>query len=176
MEITAQEHGHFLALYQMAIADKEWIGSDTWGFFNSKVEQLSLIRSKTNRDKNVIVILTDGYMYYQPNKIDFSNNSSNYITTALINSKYKLKTPDFNQIIKSKQIKIEPLLNKNFSNLKVLVLGLNPEKGNPYEQQILETLWKNWLLSMKIPENNIRILQTDLPANLGNTIINFIEN
>ena len=51
-------------IYDETLNAKKWLGSDIWGFFsNKKVDDLCIKKGY----RNVLVILTDGYLYYELN-------------------------------------------------------------------------------------------------------------
>ncbi len=154
-------------IYYQALADKSYVGSDTWDFFNTKLKDYNIIRSGY---RNVLVLLTDGYMFYGPTA-ECIQNQCNYITSEKIKS-LGLNVNNWQQVLETKKIGIKPASN-NLSELKVLVLGINPSNSK-YDKAILNRLWSNWFTSMGILEKNFRIIDADLPANLDETIKSFI--
>ena len=51
-------------IYEATLQGKNWIGSDIWGFFKKQVDTYCIREDA----RNIIVILTDGYLFYAPNK------------------------------------------------------------------------------------------------------------
>ena len=81
----------------------------------------------------------------------------------------------------SKDILFSPFNIKNFgfipatkdlSNLEILVLGINPDKKNPYEDDVIKTYWEKWFIDMKVKRFEIK--NADLPSNMEKVIRNFI--
>ena len=59
-------------IYEATMQAKNWIGSDIWGFFKKQVDTYCIREDA----RNIIVILTDGYLFYAPNKQKDGNNYS----------------------------------------------------------------------------------------------------
>ena len=64
-------------------ASKPWNypGSDTWGFFKNHVKDYCIDSCR----RNILVILTDGYLYHEANKRTNGNQTS-YLTPQLLSS------------------------------------------------------------------------------------------
>lgn len=154
-------------IYNIATQQKKYDGSNIWGFFKNKVNDYI-----KNDHKNILIILTDGYLYDKSNKGLKSAKKSANFTSNTINS-FGLNNSNWKSILTKNNIGILPA-NENLENLEVLVIGLNPNKRNknPYELEILKFLWKNWFKDMGITKYAIKT--ADLPSNLDDTIKNFI--
>lgn len=72
-------------IYQSAIQDKKYVGSDIWGFFKNKVKDYCI----KNKHRNVLFILTDGYMFHKDSK--FSEANKNFISHPRIGEIYEIK-------------------------------------------------------------------------------------
>jgi hypothetical protein len=155
-----------LNIYQSAIKDKAFVGSDIWEFFKNKVTDYCIKQDK----RNILFILTDGYMYHQNTKFAEVNKTS-YLTTKLIKAN-NLTTSDFKNIIEKNGYGFVKA-NENLSNLEVIVLGINPEKGNPFEEAVIKEYWENWFKEMKIKKYQIK--SADLPSNLEPIILKAIS-
>ncbi|GIQ57097.1 hypothetical protein Flavo103_02330 [Flavobacterium collinsii] len=152
-------------IYNSAIKDDHFIGSDIWNFFDTKVKDQCI----ENNYRNILIVLTDGYMYHE-NTIITEGNRTTYLTPELIrknglNAKgwdKKLHEQDFGFI------KIE----EDLSKLEVLVIGINPGKNNPYEEKVIKAYWTKWFTEMKI--DRFEIKNVDLPSNMEQIIKNFV--
>lgn len=153
-------------IYNLAINDKHYIGSDIWGFFKDKVSDCII-----NDKRNILVILTDGYIFHKNRKIE-DNNLTSYLTPQDI-KKFKLNDSKWEEKISQKKYGFIPA-NKNLNQLEVLVLGINPNPTNPYEGDVLNKYWSDWFDSMQIKRYSIK--KTELPANMKKIIIDFISN
>ncbi|MDR6463627.1 hypothetical protein [Chryseobacterium sediminis] len=159
-----------LHIYNSAIKDREYIGSDIWEFFKNKVKDYCI---KDDR-RNILFILTDGYMYHENTKFDEKKENSyktSYLTTKLIKAN-NLTTSVFKDTIEKNGYGFVKA-NENLSNLEVIVLGINPEKGNPFEEAVIKEYWENWFKEMKIKKYQIK--SADLPSNLEPIILKAIS-
>ncbi len=152
-------------LYELAIQDNNYIGSDIWGFFKNKIKDYCI----SEEHRNILIIVTDGYAYHKDNVISDGNRSS-FLTTQKIkqlglnnsNWEQKLSENDCGFIVK----------NSGLDNLEVLVLGINAYKSSPYEEDVIRAYWTNWLTDMGV--KRFAIKSADLPVNLDEVIRNFI--
>ena len=159
-----------LSIYKQALKDNSYIGSDTWGFFKNKVKDYCVKKDY----KNILVILTDGYVYYKNNLL-IEGNLSTYITPQTIRNK-KLNQSNWKEIIETKKHGFIPL-DLDLSNLEVLVLGINPVKNdnNKYDYDVLEKYWSDWIYGMGVKKGNFAFKTAVLPANMDNIINSFIS-
>lgn len=156
-------------LYETAIKDAQtnngYPGSDTWRFFKDKIEDYSIDLCY----RNILVILTDGYMYYD-NTVFNEDNMTSYILPNRFPK--DLTKSNWESIIKEKNYGFIPA-NTNLDNLEVLVLGIkNQNKNNPYTIDILKKYWVDWLEIMGV--KNYKIKEADIPSNMENVIRDFI--
>lgn len=152
-------------IYESAIKDDKYIGSDIWNFFDSKVQDQCIDKDF----RNILVILTDGYMFYEGTQIKDGNLSS-YLTPQLI-KKNGLNTNDWEKKFEKENFGFIKI-NTDLSDLEVLVLGINPSKNNPFEEKIIKAYWTKWLSEMKI--KHFEIKNADLPSNMDKIIKDFI--
>jgi hypothetical protein len=155
-----------LEIYNLAIKDGNYVGSDIWRFFKTKINDYCVEKEY----RNILVILTDGYIYYKDTQMR-EGNLTTYLTPELINSN-KLNSPEWNKKIMNQKLGFLKA-NNDLSNLEILVLGINPSPKNPYEEDILKTYWTNWFQTMKVKRFEIR--NADLPSNMDKIIKNFIS-
>ncbi|EZH75765.1 hypothetical protein ATO12_02980 [Aquimarina atlantica] len=154
-----------IKIYESAINDNEYIGSDTWGFFKNRVEDYCIEEGY----RNVLIILTDGYIYHE-NNLREENNLTSYLIPQYIRSK-KLNTKNWENKIKDNSFGYIPA-NHNLSNLEILILGIHPDTNNPYEEDIIRRYWSTWLTAMNVQRFEIKT--ADLPSNMDKLIKNFI--
>ncbi|CAD0005207.1 hypothetical protein [Flavobacterium salmonis] len=154
-------------IYDSAIKDDNYIGSDIWNFFDSKVQDQCIDKGY----RNILVILTDGYMFYEGTQIK-NGTLSSYLTPQLIKQN-ELNTNDWQKKFESENFGFIKIDN-DLSNLEVLVLGINPGKNNPYEEKVIKAYWSKWLTEMNI--KHFEIKSADLPSNTDKIIKDFILN
>lgn len=104
--------------------------------------------------RNILVILTDGHMYYRNNlltEVDFST----YITPQTIRSKSLIQS-NWKEIIETQKQGFITL-DLNLSKLEALVLGINHVNNgnNRYDYGVLEKYWHDWLYSMGLRQKTL---------------------
>lgn len=154
-----------LKLYQLAIADNNYIGSDTWKFFKTKVNDHCIEEAH----RNILVVLTDGYIYYQ-NSLMQKGNETSYLTPEMIR-KNGLNISDWSSKFNDGKYGFIKA-NEDLSNLEILVLGINPNIKNPYEEEVIKAYWAKWFEAMKVKRYEIR--SGELPSDMDHIIKDFI--
>lgn len=160
-----------LEIYQQALKDaKHDDGSDTWGFFKNKVRDYCIDENY----RNILVILTDGYIFYEDSNLNEGNLSS-YITPKKIRAK-NLNKANWKELMESNKHGFIPV-DLDLSNLEVLVLGVNPstKNNNDYDYDVLKKYWSDWLYGMGLDEKNFEFKMADLPSNMDKIIKDFIK-
>ncbi|KFF15686.1 hypothetical protein [Flavobacterium hydatis] len=152
-------------IYASAIKDNNYVGSDIWSFFDNKVKDQCI----ENGYRNILILLTDGYMFYDGTTIR-EENLTTYITPELIRQN-GLNTKDWQNKLEEQNFGFIKIDN-DLSNLEVLVLGINPKKNAPYEEKVIKAYWSKWLTEMKI--KHFEIKNADLPSNMDKIIKDFI--
>lgn len=152
-------------LYELAIRDNDFIGSDIWGFFKNKIQEYCI----KEKHRNIFVILTDGYAYHKDNVFNLKNRTS-YLTPRKVT---KLGLTDATWKQKMEQSDCGFIHNNiNLADLEVLVLGINGYKKTPFEEDVIREYWKKWFKEMGIKRYSIKT--ADIPTNLDGVIKDFI--
>ena len=139
-------------IYNKTISEHEWIGCDIWDFFSSKKVDAQCIKKGA---RNILIILTDGYLYDANNKIK-EGNAYSYILPQTLRK-------DASLIVR----------RKGLDNLDVGVFEVNPySKQEGYK--LIPTL-ENWLKKMGISAGHLVVAETDLPANTQTLLKSFLE-
>ena len=154
-----------LKLYQLAIKDNNYVGSDTWKFFQDKVKDYCI----EDQRRNILILLTDGYVYYD-NSLMKEKNRTSFITPKSIRDN-GLNTFDWRERLTDKDLGFISA-NEDLSNLEILVLGINPDSKNPYEQKVITAYWTKWFEEMKVKRYEIKT--AELPSNMDAIIKDFI--
>lgn len=152
-------------IYDKAISDNKYVGSNIWSFFKNKVNDYCV----ENNHRNILIILTDGYIYHKDTKIK-ELNLTTYLTPENIRDS-KLNSSQWNDRFTNKNFGFIPATS-NLSNLEILVLGVNPDKKNSYEDDVIKAYWGKWFKDMKVKRFEIK--NADLPTNMEKVIRNFI--
>lgn len=137
-------------IYESTLNDKKWVGSDIWGFFRKQVDTYCI---KENA-RNVLVILTDGYIYDAKNKQQKGTDFSYILPQTLTN-------PNAGLIVS----------RQGLENLEVLILEVNPY--DPKQQNRMEEVLGKWLESMGVQKYYIG--ETDQPSNTKLIIDRFLN-
>jgi hypothetical protein len=149
------------SIYESAIYDNNYVGSDIWRFFKNKAKDYCV----EDGYRNILVILTDGYLYHKNSKKKVKNRSTylthNYITNNRI-SKTNIEKKDYGFITSV----------NNLENLEILVLGINPSKGNLNEEEVIHNYLEKWFKEMNVKRFEIK--NNDLPSNMDKIIKDFI--
>jgi hypothetical protein len=156
-------------IYNSTLSQSKWIGSDIWRFFKNDVKDYC-IESKPNY-RNILVLLTDGYIYHQDSK-DQNGNRFAYLLPENI-SKYKLRKNsnwehemgkfDFGLITK----------RNDLVNLEVLVLEISPSPGCKNDEDIIKAVLSKWFKEMKVKRYGI--FNSDLPEYTKQRINDFMK-
>ena len=154
-----------IEIYNLAIKDNQYVGSDTWKFFKTKVKDYCI----EDNYRNILIILTDGYIFHKDTKMKDGNQTS-YLTPQLIRS-FNLNDKDWENKIEEKEYGFIPATT-NLENLEVLVLGINPDPKNPYEEEVIRRYWSDWFDAMKVGRYEIKT--AGLPSNMDKIIKEFI--
>lgn len=155
-----------LKIYKLAIKDNNYVGSDTWKFFKNKINDYCI----EDEYRNILVILTDGYIYFKNSKIK-EDNLTTYLTPEMIREG-NLNRQNWSEIMINQKFGFISA-NKDLSNLEILVLGINPNNNNPYEEDVIKAYWTKWFEEMKVKRYEIRT--SDLPSNTDKIIKDFIS-
>lgn len=140
-------------IYSNVIANKSWVGCDIWDFFSSKrVDQYCVKEGY----RNILLILTDGYLFHTNHKIK-EDDAYSYIlpqTLAIENSSLITK-------------------RDGLTNLEVLFLEINPFQ--PSQRDRMFSVIGNWLEEMGVPKDSYLLNETDTPANTEIIINSFLN-
>lgn len=156
-------------IYQLAIGEKEYPGADIWGFFKNKVKDYCI---KPNH-RNILFILTDGYMFHEDSKF-LEGNRSSYLTPQLVKA-LELRTSSYDELIKAEGYGFVKA-NEGLDELEVVVLGVSPAKASPFEGDIINEYWLGWLQDMSVKQPLTKPIPADLPSNLDQVIQKYMNH
>lgn len=140
-------------IYASALADPVHTdGSDIWGFF----EKHALNNCLRKGYRNILVVVTDGQIYYGKNLQNFPDKTTSYMTKSTVAAGTQLNVP---ATLAGKMGDLEVLFVELFAN------------DNPSELQAYHSIISNWMTGMGIQKHTI--LDADLPANNKAAIDNF---
>jgi len=131
--------------------DSAYSGAGIWEYFN---EHLSDDLDKDGQ--NTLFIVTDGYMSSKQ-KENHPAQENRFITAAQVIDSLKFY-PDWETRFTKGDYGL-PTISKKFSNLKVIVLQLNPKEGWKDEYMLLTKIWNKWFTEMGI--SNYTLIKQD---------------
>jgi len=170
-ETTALYAKYPSQLYNIAQKDAlkdGYPGADIWRFFKDNVQDYCI--SECHR--NILVILTDGYMYYDKTVMKEDSKTS-YLTPKSLN-KLGLNNGKWQSEITKRDLGFIPAV-QNLNDLEVLVIGINSlNDDNPYAQDILKHYWTDWFVKMGMRSERFKIKNADLPSSIEKVISDFI--
>ncbi len=148
--LPSQVKNALTQIYETTLENKEWIGSDIWGFFEDKAKDLCIKEGH----RNVLIVLSDGYIFHTNNKQKQGANYT-YITAQTLN------------VANSGLI---PCSHSELGDLEVLFLEVNaPVKHGDK----IEAIIGDWFKGMNI--RKYKIVKTDIPSNTTKIINKFLN-
>ncbi len=158
-------------IYTLATAEKKYPGSDIFRFFADDIEDKCIAADSVYR--NILVVVTDGYMFWEKGKVQKGNRYSYIVQKSGVMNKLR-KDPNWESKFDKDDFGFIKI-NKNYKNLKVIVVEVNPGNESPSDYDIIRKFWNKWLLEMGIKPDAVKIVKTDLPANTKKVLSRFIK-
>jgi hypothetical protein len=160
-------------IYQIALSNnkgkKQWDGSDIWRFFKNDVKAYCIDPSVNYR--NILVILTDGYIFHKDSK-DKQGNRTAYILPELL--KPFRNNPQWQTTFTKGDYGLIST-RKDLQNLEVLVLEITPSKGYKNDEDIIKAYLAKWFEEMGIAKTNYECQNTDLPEYTRKKVEGFLN-
>lgn len=153
----------------ITIKTSKWGGSDIYRFFKNDV--IDYCVSKDTLYRNILVILTDGYIY-DPQSKGRAGNKSEYILSELLNSLGLRNNQNFKSTFQSKNCGLISTRN-DLNNLEILVLEVNSEATHKNDEDVIKFYLQNWFTDMNT--KRFEIYNTDLPENTKKRIADFLN-
>lgn len=134
-------------IYSRTLEAKKWEGSDIWDFFSNKQVDKLCIKPDC---RNIVAILTDGYLFHVNHKIK-EGNAYSYVLPQTLQADGTL------------------IARRNdLTNVEVIMLEVNPY--TPNERDKLVNVLTQWFINMGLDIDNLSINETDV-ENRTETII-----
>ncbi|MBS1572367.1 MAG: hypothetical protein JST62_08260 [Bacteroidetes bacterium] len=167
-ELNNKFSGNLSKIYDLTLAQKNYIGSDIWRFFKNDVKDYAVTDDQNYR--NILVIVTDGYVFHKDSKIQEKNRTS-FLTPESIGAN-GLRNSDWKQKFEQGDYGFITS-RKDLQNLEVLVLEINPEGNNLKDEDIIKAYLSKWFEEMGIKK--YEIYNSDLPVNTKTRIEKFLK-
>jgi hypothetical protein len=155
-------------IYSKTIETKNYVGSDTWRFFKNDVIDYC-VEDDTNY-RNILVIITDGYLYHK-NSTDIKENRSSYLVPKYIMSN-GLRKPNWAERFENEDYGYITTRN-NLNDLDILVLEINPSENYKNDEDIIKSYLSKWFEEMNV--NSFNLYNSDLPQYTKSRIDNFLN-
>lgn len=156
-------------IYSKTIETKNYPGSDIWRFFKNDVADYAI--SDDDNYRNILVILTDGYLFHEGSKDKNGNRSMSLLPQDVEKNgfrsnswKNKFEEGDYGYIS----------TRKDLENLDVLVLEISPSPQDKDDEDIIKAYLEKWLNEMNV--NKFELYNSDLPQYTKTRIDKFINN
>ena len=146
-------HNTLNTIYDRTIAEQQWPGADIWGFFSNGAARTRCVRKGY---RNVLVVITDGYIYHKNNRIDQGNAHSYILNSTLADSTASLIAQ-----------------GKGLGDLEVLFMELERPAAHPEYRDRMYKVIGDWLGAMGV--TRYELVDTDVPANLTPYIKDFLK-
>jgi hypothetical protein len=155
-------------IYKTTIRQQQWDGSDIWDFFNSDVKALCVDRDSNYR--NILIILTDGYIYHNASIISQGNRYS-YLLPKIMQP---FRNNNWKQLMTNADFGLISTRN-DLDNLEILVLEIEPSpQYKIIDERIIRFVLGKWFEEMKVKRYGI--LKSDIPTNTKLKIEDFLNS
>jgi hypothetical protein len=156
-------------IYDTALQSNKWLGSDIWRFFKNDVRDYCIDNDSDYR--NILIILTDGYIYHQDSK-DKNGNRFAYILPELFD-RFKLRNnPNWKETIEKEDFGLIST-RSDLGNLEVLVLEITPSPKNKNDEDIIKDILSKWFEEMNV--KRFAIFNSDLPEYTKQRLNDFMK-
>ena len=155
-------------VYTETIATSAWEGCDIWSFMKDDVKDFCI--EKDSNYRNILIILTDGYLYHKQSVFNYDNR----FTYLLSNSNMKqYRNKNWQQLIEKNDFGLKTE-REDLKDLEVLVLEVKAENpSNKLDEDILQLVINKWLGEMNV--SKYKVYKSDLPANTKTRIESFLN-
>lgn len=144
-------------------------GAAIWRFFKNKAASNCIKECH----RNILIILTDGYLYHEGDFLKIENRTS-YINQKILNIP-ALYQFDWQSYTKEKDMGILWKQEDTLRNLEILVLGIHKNNHkNPNAEEIITHYWGQWFQEMGIDHYAIKTAVNS--SYLKEIIQNFVRN
>lgn len=157
-------------LYSVASSAGSFSGSDIFNFFRHRV--LDDCVDERDNFRNILVILSDGYMYHKNSTVQSGNRFS-----------YILQSSEHVRIFRSNSGYAGLFDRENYgfintgnmlAGLKILALEFAPYRDYPFDFDIQKLYWEKWFREQGIKKGDFKIVKSDMSALNKPIIKNFI--
>ena len=153
----------------LTIKTSKWEGSDIYRFFKNDVVDYCV--SKDTSYRNILVLITDGYIY-DKNSMGKIGNKTEFILPSVLSSLGLRNNANFKSVFNAKDCGLISTRN-DLTNLEIIVLEVNSEANHKDDEDIIKLYLQKWFTDMKV--KRFEIYNTDLPDNTKKRLSDFLN-
>ncbi len=154
-------------IYDQSLQAQKWVGADIWRFFKKDVVDQCILEGH----RNVLVILTDGYIYHERSKFK-ENKRYSYLLGPQLQQLGLRKREDWRAWVDAEDIGLIKFRD-GLNDLEILLLEVCSEPNHPEDEDIIEYLISKWFTEMGV--KRFKIYATNLPVNTKSNINRFLK-
>ena len=155
-------------LYTIAQEKSEWPGCDIWRFFKDDIE--TYIKDGY---RNVVVVITDGYIYYEKTKYQSEHKYTYLLPQNLNSEKLRGDIMKIPEIISKNNFGLMPT-GKKYPEVEAMFLELSPSNDFPSDYDVMDIVLQNWCNEMDMKK--VKVRKTDMPVNTAKVINAFFSS
>lgn len=157
-------------IYDVVLETKNYLGADIWRFFKEgQVEDYCISSDPAYR--NVLLIVTDGYVYHEAST-DRRENRTTYLTGPFLEREGLRRNSGWREKFENGNYGFIDA-GRSLGSLEVLVAEIDPSDVHLNDFEILQAYWSKWLDEMGV--TNYRLVKTDLPVHSTRVVRSFLE-
>jgi hypothetical protein len=158
-------------LYDRAARIERFPGADLWGFFR---DHLSTYLSAEAGSKNVVVVLTDGYIEFERSEIPYRQRHGNRADYMMVDPFTSGAVP-FARFDRDDYGLLSVSLGEKFrSNTSVLVLeACSKQPLSPRELEVVQKYWSKWFDEMGLSGKNMFLTNEATLAHVREVVHDF---
>lgn len=157
-------------IYTLANNKSVYPGSNIWRFMKDEAQNKCI--EDTNTFRNILVILTDGYLYYK-NEMSQNKNRYTYIERNFPHFNKFRNTTLLNTEFDKDDYGLQPI-GKKLNGLEVLIMGIAPDETYPQDYDIIQKYWSKWFDEMGI--QHAVLVKSQQPVYSVKSINDFLLN
>ena len=161
-------------LYE-SVVKQPALGADIWSFAKDKMASRCIL--DTAKYRNILVLVTDGYIDYKTNR-EIKGNKSAFINAPYISNtlvgKGGFTAANWSEKYKAGQYGLIVPPGANLKGLEVLVVEINNYNGPIFHKDLLKQYVGDWFQGMGA--SRVAVLSSDLPKYTESEIGKFLNH
>lgn len=158
-------------LYAVASRSSQYKGADLFNYFKHRVMDDCIIEDKEY--ENILVLITDGYLYHTNSKFNIGNRYS-FIGPIADQIRTFRNSANWEKRFEEQDYGFVTIKN-DLSRLKILALEFAPVVNYPIDFDIQHKYWSKWFDEQNVGRKNYKIVKTDVPSLNKEIIVSFMN-